>query len=83
MIKLVISGGDSFTYGCELQDQLDERHASEFSWANLVANKLNAKHINTAEGGRSNSFIVRHVINTVYEALQHDYKPEEIFVQVM
>ena len=87
MIKLVISGGDSFTYGSELSDDtgglIGPKDASQHAWPNLVANKLNAKHINTAEGGRSNSYIVRHVINTVYEALKHDYKPEEIFVQVM
>ena len=86
MITLVISGGDSFTFGSELGDDwLDdtEWRASKFSWANLVANKLNAKHINTGEGGRSNSYIVRHVINKIYEALQHNYKPDEIFVQVM
>ena len=86
MIKLVISGGDSFTYGSELSDDgcLGPKHASKNCWANLVANKLNAKHINTGEGGRSNSYITRHVIHAVlHEALQHDYKSEEIFVQVM
>ena len=113
MIKLVISGGDSFTFGSELpdddpadhdpdgnydihqsligprgrrhdRDAVDQpRRGSKLSWANLVAVKLNAKHINIAEGGRSNSFIVRHIINKIYEALQHEYKTEEIFVQVM
>lgn len=81
MIKLVISGGDSFTYGSELPD--DGNGPSKLSWANLIANKLDAKHINTADGGRSNSFIVRHVTNAVHEAIQHDYKPEDIFVQIM
>lgn len=85
-IELVISGGDSFTYGCELDDDdgtILEHVGSKLSWANLVANKLDAKHINVAVGGRSNGFIVRHIINKIYEALQYDYKPEEIFVQVM
>ena len=81
MFKLLISGGDSFTFGAELPG--DALHPSEFSWANLVANKFNAKHINTAQSGRSNSFIVRHIIYTVNEALKHEYKHEEIFVQVM
>ena len=80
-IKLVISGGDSFTYGSELPD--DTEGPSKSSWANVVANKLNSKHINIAQGGRSNSYIVRHVINTIYEALKYDYKVEAIFVQVM
>ena len=84
-IKLVISGGDSFTYGSELGDDgvLGPLQPSKLCWANLVANKLNAKHVNTGGGGRSNSYIVRHVINRMYEALQHNYKPDEIFVQVM
>jgi hypothetical protein len=86
VIKLVISGGDSFTFGAELTDINwvgVVNTPSPGSWANLVANKFNAKHINTALSGRSNSFIVRHIIKNIYEALQHDYKPEEIFVQVM
>ena len=85
MIKLVISGGDSFTYGAELADDHEAGlpRPSEVSWANLVANKLDTKHINTSESGRSNDFIVRQVINTIYEALQHDYNSDEIFVQIM
>jgi len=84
VIKLVISGGDSFTYGSELTSWPAAYNTpSPGSWAQLVANKFNAKHINTAMSGRSNSFIVRHVINTVHQALKHEYKPEEIFVQVM
>jgi len=106
MITLVISGGDSFTFGSELLDDCGTMHvpvvtstpyhrptqpirlgpfaaASKHSWANLTANKLNAKHINTGESGRSNSYIVRHIINIIYEALEHNYKPDEIFVQVM
>jgi len=87
MIKLVISGGDSFTFGAELTAWPAAYNTpSPGSWAQLVANKLNAnlyKHVNTARSGRSNSFIVRHVINTVHQALKHEYKREEIFVQVM
>ena len=81
MIKLVISGGDSFTYGAELPD--DYHGPAKGSWAQLIANKLNAKHINKAMSGRSNSFIVRHIINAIHEASQHNYYPQEIFVQVM
>ena len=81
-VKLVISGGDSFTFGSELHNDIINPSPSKLSWANLIAEKLNAKHINVAEGGRSNSFIARHVINKIYEALQNS-KPEDIFVQVM
>ena len=89
MFKLVISGGDSFTFGSELSDIEDspkkrgeQEDPSKFSWANLVANKLNAKHNNTAQPGRSNSYITRHVMHEVQQALRK-WKPEEIFVQVM
>ena len=84
MIKLLISGGDSFTFGSELNDDVfgDAPQPSEFSWANLVANKLNVKHINIAIGGRGNSFIVRHVIHVLNKSLLL-LKPQEIFVQIM
>lgn len=98
-IKLVISGGDSFTYGSELPDDQGEGGdfdnsipspegfkpdtPSKLCWANLVANKLNAKHINVAMAGRGNSYIARHVIDKLYKALQNNYKTAEIFVQIM
>jgi len=84
MITLVISGGDSFTYGSELSDTHNELTPSKCCWANLVANKLGAnKHCNTGRGARGNSFITRHVIYKVNQALRLGYNPEEIFVQVM
>jgi len=83
MITLVISGGDSFTFGSELRDTHNELTPSKTCWANLIANKLNAKHCNTGRGARGNSFITRHVIYKVNQALRLGYKPEEIFVQVM
>ena len=84
MIKLVISGGDSFTFGSELPDEhAGQGISSKLSWAHLVSEKLGAKHINTAWPGRSNSFIVRHVMHQVSKALRDKFKPEEIFVQVM
>ena len=83
MITLVISGGDSFTFGSELSDTRGELSPSRSCWANLIANKLGAKHCNTGRGARGNSFITRHVIYKVNQALRLGYKPEEIFVQVM
>lgn len=80
MIKLVISGGDSFTYGAELPD--DSHGPSKLSWANLVAEKFKARHVNVSSSGRSNSFIARRVIHNVISALEK-YHPDEIFVQSM
>lgn len=104
-VKLVISGGDSFTFGSELSDidetgkTLVQLMPSKFSWADLVAQKLKAIHINTAWPSRSNSFITRHIIHEVSKALHYNqninsgilgrpgrirpYRPNEIFVQVM
>lgn len=79
---LVISGGDSFTFGAELPD--DAGGPSELCWANLVSKKLDAHmHINTASSGRSNSFITRRILYTVNKALENGYLPENIFVQIM
>lgn len=84
-MKLVISGGDSFTFGAELPDDNGGdvgKPPSKLSWANLVSEKLNCKHINVASSGRGNSFICRRVLYNLYEALE-TIDPKDIFVQVM
>ena len=82
MVNVVISGGDSFTFGSEIPgDNPLAPHPK--SWANLLSNHLGAeKHINLGRGGRSNSYIARHVIHTVWKEMKRN-KPEDIFVQVM
>ena len=82
MIELVISGGDSFTFGAELDTDTPHLPSSN-SWANLVAMQLGAQHINTAYSGRGNSFITRRVMHQVTLALLRGIPSEKIFVQVM
>ena len=84
-MEIVISGGDSFTFGAELPDDHGGdvgKPPSKLSWANLISEKLNSKHINLASSGRSNAFIARRVLSTTVRALEK-YSAEDIFVQVM
>ena len=83
MFKLVISGGDSFTFGAELYSEVKSYHPHEKSWANLVANKIGEKHINVARSGRSNSYIARHIIRQIDRAIIDNVDVADIFVQVM
>lgn len=83
-MKIIVSGGDSFTYGAELPD--DTHGPSSFSWANLVSKKFgdDIKHINTAASGRSNAFITRRVLSNVIHNLKFNkIDPKDIFVQIM
>lgn len=82
MIKYVISGGDSFTFGAELSDD-NGINPSQHSWANCVAQKFDAQHVNVAKSGRSNSYIARHVIYQLQNAINNNYDMKEFFVQVM
>lgn len=82
MYDLVISGGDSFTFGAELADGISVT-PSPSSWANLVAEKISKKHINTAKSGRSNSFISRQVLHQIQKAKKSGLEYQDIFVQVM
>ena len=81
MFDLVISGGDSFTFGAELQDSGLQPHPN--SWANLVAERIAQHHINVARSARSNSYITRHVIRQLQSAIARGVDPKNIFVQVM
>jgi hypothetical protein len=64
-MTILISGGDSFTYGNELQDCYKEKNYSEFTWAALLAKQLKMNYCCTAKGGDSNSAIRRKVMNTI------------------
>ena len=70
-MALLIAGGDSFTYGSELPSQ-------EYSWANLLANRLSMNICNTARPAASNSAIRRNVMNAI-----HKYRELDLFVAVM
>lgn len=80
MFDIVISGGDSFTFGAEIDDFSDSYIPHEKSWANQVAQKIGKTHINVARSGRSNSFIVRHII---HQLAKIDLTKNKVFVQVM
>jgi hypothetical protein len=82
MYELVISGGDSFTFGAEL-DTDNSVNPSPNSWANLVAQRIGKNHINVARSGRSNSYIVRHVLHELQKAFEQNISSKKIFVQVM
>ena len=70
-MTVLISGGDSFTYGSELPSQ-------EHAWANLLATRKGWNICNTARPAASNSSIRRNVMNAV-----HKYKELDLFVAVM
>jgi len=82
MYELVISGGDSFTFGAELPTD-NSVNPNPSSWANLVAQRIGKQHVNVARSGRSNSYISRHVHHQLQLAFENNIGPEEIFVQVM
>jgi hypothetical protein len=82
MFDLVISGGDSFTFGAELTAN-NSVDPNPNSWANLVAQRIGKRHINVARSGRSNSYITRQVLAEIRQALDQATAPEKIFVQVM
>lgn len=82
MYKLVISAGDSFTFGAEMETD-NSVNPNPMSWANLVAKRIGKHHINVARSGRSNSYIVRHVLHQMQTALSEGISPTDMFVQVM
>jgi hypothetical protein len=82
MYNLVISGGDSFTFGAELKTD-DSVNPNSNSWANLVARRIGKQHVNVARNGRSNSYIVRHILHQIDVAVQNNIPVHKIFVQVM
>lgn len=58
----VVAGGDSFTYGAELQDQIGH-NASRSTIPALLANYANLNYVSVAVPGSSNASIARHVMN--------------------
>jgi len=79
--KLVISGGDSFTFGAELHNENENPKIPHYSsWANLVASKISMRHLNLARSGRSNAYTVRHVLDALANT---EVESQDIFVQVM
>jgi len=76
-MPILISGGDSFTWGRELPDQINE-NPSKLTWASLLAQKLNREYICTAKPGGANNTITRKVIKEISY-----HKNEDIAVVVM
>ena len=70
-MTVLITGGDSFTYGSELPSQ-------EHTWANLLANRKGWNICNVAKPAASNSSIRRNVMNAI-----NKYKDLDLFVAVM
>jgi hypothetical protein len=58
---MLIAGGDSFTWGSELND-CDERRYSRLSWSSLLAERLGLDYICVAKPGSGNHAICRRVI---------------------
>jgi len=76
-MTVLISGGDSFTYGEELQDC--NGSYSNLTWSALLAKRMGMSYCCTAKSGAANSSIRRNVMNAV-----HKYKDtEDLFVAVM
>lgn len=65
------SGGCSFTFGSELQDDFTGQ-PSEHSWAALLASNNNLEHVCTAHPGHGNSAIARRVYENIEFATPDD-----------
>lgn len=63
----IIVGGDSFTFGNELSDDINGKVASKKTWAYLLSQTLGAKinYICCAKGGIGNSAIARNVFEQI------------------
>ena len=75
-MTILIAGGDSFTFGCELKD--DYPGPSPNSWCSLLAAQHKWQCVNTALGGASNSSISRKIINACEQ-----HNNQTVFVAVM
>lgn len=78
-MTVLISGGDSFTYGNELDDCINNRY-SEYTWAADLATHLGMSYDCTAWGGHGNSAIARRVMDA---ARLHMQENRDIFIAVM
>lgn len=70
---IILSGGDSFTYGDELADQSFE-HASSSTWVALLAKKFGFDYESVSEGGIGNDCIARSVITRASELKKQNKK---------
>lgn len=80
-MKLIISSGDSFTFGAELESD-NPMYPNPNSWSGLVAKRFCVEHINTARSSRGNSYIARQIIHQTTCALEQ-LPAQEIFVLAM
>jgi len=78
-MTILISGGDSFTYGNELDD-CTPKSFSEYTWAANLATHLGMSYDCTAWGGHGNSAIAR---RTMTACQKHIEQGHDIFVTVM
>lgn len=65
---MLVTIGDSFTYGTELRDP-------GYAWPYQLATRLNMQCVNLAQPGASNDFIVRTAVNAIEE-----YSPKLMIV---
>ena len=61
----LLTVGDSFTYGDELSDVIDNITPSKFAWPEVLAGKLGWKVDNLAKPASGNTRMVRYVIENV------------------
>jgi len=78
-MTILISGGDSFTYGNELDDATPNRFSIR-TWASNLADHMEMSYDCTAWGGHGNSAIAR---RTMTACQKHIEQGHNIFVTVM
>lgn len=78
-MTILIAGGDSFTYGNELDDATPSRFSIR-TWASSLADHLEMSYSCTAWGGHGNSAIAR---RTMTSCQKHIDQGNDIFVTVM
>ena len=59
--------GDSFTFGAELPDAMDNTTPSNFSWPALLSQKLNKPVINLGKQGSGPTRIVKRAMDCVFQ----------------
>ena len=80
-MPLLISGGDSFTWGSELPDQYldyEKDIPSQLTWSAKIAQHYNMDYICAAKPGCANSTIARRIIKEIAA-----HKGKEIYVAIM
>jgi hypothetical protein len=80
-MPLLISGGDSFTWGSELGDDKFDSHEhtpSKQTWSALLAQKFAMDYVCVAKPGGANNTISRRVIKAI-----NDNKDAKLYVAIM